>query len=458
MKEIKIINTHEHNNNGQNKCPNCGSSHFDINKNNKLICTYCKHQLNSNLTEEIVKEAKNLNTKITGLGLIDIKNDSNYITFKCESCGSEIGFNTDEILQKTCPYCRNTLSINMQIPNGSIPDMVLPFKITQKEAFSSIHKFLRNKKTFADTNFLKELKEENVKGIYFPYIVVDHNTNVRLYGQGERQTGISYNRDNQETTYSADLFFIKREFDLTINDLTIEANIKNLDYENNTDTTNILNSIMPFDIENCIKWNAAYLKGYSFEKRDLNLNELEKIVKGQINDVIRHTINDTIKYYNRGACFDNVNQTIKGEQWLIAYLPIYLYNYKINDKNHYIVVNARTKETMGSIPLNTYKITLLIMLLGTLILALTFIINNYFTLLLFLPLTYYFNKIKNEYSNKRVRHKYEKETKTEINNLIKEDTYISSKYDLTNKKMHGANNDKIQDHEQIIENIKNDLK
>ncbi len=456
MKENKTINTHEHNNNGQNKCPKCGSSHFDINKNNKIVCSYCKHQLNSNLTQEIVKEAKNLNTKITGLGLIDIKSDSNYITFKCESCGSEIGFNTDETLQKTCPYCRNTLSINMQIPNGAIPDMVLPFSFDKNTATNLIKEYIKNKKTFADKSFIKDFKEENVKGVFLPYIIVDINTSVRLYGQGERQTGITYDRLKKEVLYSADVFYVKREFDLTINDLTIEANTKNLDYQNELETTNILNSIMPFDIENCVKWDSTYLKGHSFEKRDLNIDDLEKIAHGQINDIIRHTINDTVKHLNRGVKFDKIYQNIKGEQWLVAYLPVYLYNHfdKNSNKNHFISVNGRTKETIGSIPLNQKQITLTLLFFTIIISSLAYFLNSIYILILFLPLFYYLINTINKYSNKNTRHKYEKETKTKVSNLIKDDAYVNSKYELRNSKMIGSNNNKIQDHELLIDNLK----
>ena len=34
---------------------------------------------------------------------------------------------------------------------------------------------------------------------------------------------------------------------------------------------NIINAIMPFDTENCVKWDSNYLKGFSSEKRDVNI-------------------------------------------------------------------------------------------------------------------------------------------------------------------------------------------
>ncbi len=33
---------------------------------------------------------------------------------------------------------------------------------------------------------------------------------------------------------------------------------------------------MPFDTENCVRYNANYLKGYTSEKRDTNIEDLRK--------------------------------------------------------------------------------------------------------------------------------------------------------------------------------------
>ena len=54
---------------------------------------------------------------------------------------------------------------------------------------------------------------------------------------------------------------------------------------------------------------------------------------------------------------------MRGERWVSAYLPVWLYSYyekKPNGKSflHYVAVNARTGETMGSVPLNQRKLLL----------------------------------------------------------------------------------------------------
>lgn len=76
----------------------------------------------------------------------------------------------------------------------------------------------------------------------------------------------------------------------------------------------------------------------------------------QSKDIARYSCNDTLDLYDRCVCWDTENLDIKGEQWTSAYLPVWLYSYlevKGNKKLlHYVAVNARTKEVMGSVPIH----------------------------------------------------------------------------------------------------------
>ena len=69
----------------------------------------------------------------------------------------------------------------------------------------------------------------------------------------------------------------------------------------------------------------------------------------------------TLKFYDRGVRWDQEHLDVVGERWLTAYLPVWLYSYhekRAGGKEflHYVAVNARTGETMGSVPLNQPKL------------------------------------------------------------------------------------------------------
>ena len=210
---------------GQNKCPKCGATDISLNsKNGKLRCNFCRHEFEPEKLDAMEKDISKLEGEIVGSGATNIIADTNdMVTFKCSSCGAEIVVDTAKATQARCHWCRNTLSVNQQIPNGAIPDTVLPFSVPKKEAKEAIEKFVGKRKFFAHPMFKKEFTTDNVMGVYLPYMIVDANTHANLTGQGEHETKrwTEKNGDSYDTYYDADLYDVEREFDLTIESVPI---------------------------------------------------------------------------------------------------------------------------------------------------------------------------------------------------------------------------------------------
>jgi len=204
---------------------------------------------------------------------------------------------------------------------------------------------------------------------------------------------------------------------------------------------------MPFDTENCVKWNANYLSGYTSEKRDTNVDELKNIVDTQSKDIARFAANETLKEYDRGVAWSNQDLKVIGQQWKAAYLPVWLYSYQQikGDKKllHYVAVNARTKETMGSVPIHMPKLLLMSFLVEIVgILGMLFVESDYSPLFLSLGIIFFLIMFM-RYRNSNARHTYETETKTNMTNLRKVDNFIETRKGLTNSMMDGANNKKV---------------
>jgi transcription elongation factor Elf1 len=351
----KIIKTDIDAKDGQNKCPKCGATDISLNsKTGKLRCNFCRHQFEPEKLETMEKDISKLEGEVLGSGATDIIADvKDILTFKCSSCGAEVVIDTSSQASARCHWCRNTLSVNQQIPNGAIPDTVLPFKVSKADAKKEIETFVGKRKFYAHPEFRKEFTTDNIMGVYLPYMIVDANTHISLTGQGEHEVNRYTEKigDRTITYYDADLYDVERDFDLTIEGLTIESSKDKLDTNSSNRTNNIINSIMPFDTENCVKWDANYIKGYTSEKRDTNVDDLKGIVEAQSKDIARFAANETLEDYDRGVRWDNENLKLKGQQWKAAYLPIWLYSYQEEKKDkkllHYVAVNARTKKNYG---------------------------------------------------------------------------------------------------------------
>ena len=444
-----VIKTDVDAKNGQDKCPRCGSTDISTDANTgKLRCNFCRYEFELEKLTGMVDDISQLHGQVIGSGAQDIVASSNdVLTFKCSSCGAEVVIDTASSTQARCHWCRNVLSVNQQIPNGGIPDVVLPFNVSRDIAKLEIEKFVGKRKFFAHPKFKEEFTTNNIMGVYFPYMLVDVNAHANLIGEGEHQTKKYYRGSNQDAYYDADLFHVEREFDLAINGLSVESSSDRLNNTSSDKTNNVINAIMPFDVENCVKYNSNFLKGYTSERRDVNVEQLKNLVDIQSKDIARFAANDTLEDYDRGVNWSTEQFGIKGQQWKSAYLPVWLYSYQQvkGDKKvlHYVAVNARTKKVMGSVPIHMPKlvgISVLIEVLG--ILAMILIDFDYSWLFLLAGFIYFMLMFL-KYRNLNARHSYESETKKTISNLRKVDNFIQTKKGLTNSVMIGANNNNV---------------
>ena len=451
-KEATVVDTSSGKDNGQDKCPKCGSSEISPTKDGKLRCNFCRHVFDPVKVEGFVEDIGSLEGDVLGSALKDIQADTkDVLTLKCSSCGAEVVIDTASQAQARCHWCRNTLSINEQIPNGAVPDVVLPFSVTKEDARASIEKFVGKRKFFAHPKFRREFTTENIMGVYFPYMLVDVNAHSNMSGEGEHlKRKYTVGTDsNRRTYYDADSYHVEREFDITINGLSIESSSDRLNNASKEKTNNIINSIMPFDTENCVKYNANYLKGYTSEKRDTNVDQIKELVNTQAKDIARFAANDTLENYDRGVAWAKEDFKVKGSQWQAAYLPVWLYSYQQVKGNkkllHYAAVNARTKETMGSVPIHMPKLIITSILVQMLsIVTWIFVDLDDMNWIYLLPGLAFFFVMYARYRNAGARHTYELETKRKISNLRQVDDFIKTKKGLSNSSIDGKNNDRVE--------------
>ena len=354
---------------GLSKCTNCGATQIALNiATGMLRCAYCRFEWstpNANEAFGLDRGVSELSGVTVGSGSADIVPSADVVlTFKCSACGAEVVIDTQSSMQARCHWCRNTLSVNEQMPNGAVPDMVLPFRVPKQDAVGLIDGFVRKRKFFAHPKFRQEFNTDNVLGVYLPFMVVDINGHATLTGEGEHQTRkyTVKNGDKSETRYDADLFHVVRDFDIDVHDLAVESSAERRD-QGLHNTNNIINAIRPFDLENAVAYNSNYLAGFTSERRDSNLDDLAPVVDAQARDIARHAAVSTLGFYDRGVRWGDERFVSKGQRWVSAYLPVWLYSYHQKQGNgkamvHYVAVNGRTGAVMGSVPI--YKGRLLL--------------------------------------------------------------------------------------------------
>ncbi|MBX3693058.1 TFIIB-type zinc ribbon-containing protein [Dokdonella sp.] len=363
---------------GLNRCPKCGAT--DIRHragSDLLVCQYCRHEWHGERVEELFglgEGIADLRGTVMASGARDIAADAaSLMSFKCTGCGAEVTVNTENAMTARCHWCRHVFGVNEQVANGAVPDAVLPFHIKKDDAVARIRQFVDKRQLFALKEFKEQFTPENVVGVYLPYMVVDGNASAAMWGKGEIKTR-EYTRgsgNNKTTYYDADIYQIERSIDFTVDDLPLESSTERGNLDTRVNTNNIINTILPFDTKNAVKWNASYLSGFSSEKRNANVEHLRPRLEDQLLSIARHQVHDTVRRYDRGVRWEQERLDVHGTRWVSMYLPVWLYSYHQPGSNggmlHYIAVNGRTGETMGSVPVQQWKLLLAAITTGTFI-------------------------------------------------------------------------------------------
>jgi DNA-directed RNA polymerase subunit RPC12/RpoP len=360
---------------GVNRCPKCGATEIQLRPSvGMLMCLFCRHEWSEARLDETVAngDLTALQGTTIGSGAADIDTGaSSLITLKCSGCGAEVVVNTAEQMGARCHWCRHVLTVNEQVPNGAVPDAVLPFAITHDAAAAKVREFAGKRRMFADRGFVKDFTPENIVGVYLPYMVIDSNASADIAGFGEIETR-SYTKgtgDDKETFYDADVYEVHRHIDFTVDDLTIEASSERAHMNSAVNTNNVINTILPFDTENAVKWNASYLTGFTSEKRDQDVTQMTPQLEDQLLSIARSQLESSVERFDRGVRWERERIDVHGTRWVAMYLPVWLYSY-YHERNgkplvHYIAVNGRTGEVMGSVPVSNPRLFAAALTVGT---------------------------------------------------------------------------------------------
>ena len=373
-------------------------------------------------------------------------NTDEFFMYKCDYCGTEVivdGFNTTEV---KCYLCGRSLTKIERIFSKDILDTLLPFKVSQQEAEIIIKNFIKKNKYNLNPKLKKKLLSQSVMGVYFPCLVLDVNAQVLFSGEGEHQTDASTweiqgNREQynsyaeylRNTTrlplYNADVYYVERSFNLNIKKLVIDVNVN--------DNNNIIDELMPFDLDNVIKYDEKYLN-------DFHEDKLKEILYRKVKSTARSSCNDTLDMYDRGVRWDYENVQITSLRGRIIYLPVWLCSYlevKGNKKTcRYLAINGRTKRLTTNLPMYFSTLLFICFLAEVTGVLFMFLIPWKYNWL-FLSLGFIcFVVLKHQYSNSKELFDDQENIMKDISNLKQIDNFIRVNNAQTSKQMKDANN------------------
>ncbi len=325
------------------KCPNCGGAiQFDAGAQ-ELVCGYCDSIINIEalkamdeaLAEEQPSEAIDWGYEETEwLG----EDQQGMVIYSCRSCGGEII--GDETLGATsCPFCSNPVVMTSKFSGSLKPDLVLPFKKKKEDAIEALNKHYVGKrllpKVFKDKNHLDE-----VKGVYIPFWLFNADADVDL---AFRATNVRTWSDSSYDYTETSFYRVMREGGIGFNKVPVDGSEA-------TDDT-LMESIEPFQMEEAVDFQTAYLAGYFANKYDMGVDDCAERANERIINSAQKAFASTVRGYDS---VETERASVRLRSGVVDYalLPVWLLSTSWNDQSFTFAMNGQTGKFVGDLPMD----------------------------------------------------------------------------------------------------------
>lgn len=342
--DINIVETKEET---DKKCPQCGGV-MDFNPaSGNLKCPYCDY-------EETIPVEKETPQKAEELNFYEAEHTANKDwgvetkTVLCKSCGAESIYDALQT-SAVCPFCGSNQVMDANDQDTIAPGGVIPFNVSDKQAAELFQKWIK-KRWFCPKLAKDSAKPKRFKGIYLPYWTFDTDTFSSYTGE----YGIDHKKRDKDGNVHTETDWHRtsgtyREF---INDELVLAS-KNHD-------ASILHNLEPFDTENNKSYKPEYIAGFVAERYSLGLKDAWNAAMKSIKENLKDHISDKIKREHRADRTRNIKLGVDYSNITYKYLllPVWVSNFKYNDKVYQFMVNGQTGKVAGKTPISIPKVIL----------------------------------------------------------------------------------------------------
>ena len=315
-------------------CPNCGApASFDIVRQ-QYVCGYCGGQVG---IKEALQEKQGFRELHKGK-MNDSLKSYRLMQANCSGCGATLVFEENEALSN-CAFCGRSLVRTEYLSAKNMPESVIPFRVTEKEAKDLLTKWCGENKGKAEARKLKSLIPE-LKGFYLPYELVRGPVHMTV---SRMDMGSRYDCEG----------FINDEF------VNRSKQLDNL----------LLDGMEPFDLDEITEFDFAYVAGQRVKISDISDKDLEIRVKEETAQTYTPSLSKTMETKALDV-YTDVSSAFR--------LPTLLPVYYISDGDLMAAVNGQTGKVVGELPVSRPKQLAFFGGIGAAVFAAIFLISSLF--------------------------------------------------------------------------------
>ena len=214
----------------------------------------------------------------------------------------------------------------------------------EKQIAINAFKNLSNGRPFLPDDFNDPNNIEKIRGIYIPFWIYDMEINGGIEGRG--QIVSSWSRGDTRYT-KTDYYKIFRDGSIRFKKIPVDGSSR---FDND-----IMSSIEPFNYEELVPYNHAYLSGFLAERFDIDGDVLiGDAVTRAVESTKATFLNDAVGFSSKTIYTSNLLANDVKKQY--ALFPVWMVNVKYKDKYYLFAMNGQTGEFIGNMPIDKKKV------------------------------------------------------------------------------------------------------
>ncbi len=326
------------------KCPCCGAPLAFSSGTQNMQCASCGNSFDIEAAKQYTEASQEGNTTSNfgwedyGAGHEEWEDEGTMNLYTCPSCGGEIIADANTAAT-ACPYCGNNTILQDRLRGVFRPDLLIPFKVDGVRAKKEFEKFYAGKKLLPK-DFREQTRIKEITGIYVPFWLFDCDSHANM--QYDATQVFTWSDRDYEYTRT-DHYRLLRSGDMSFERVPVDGSQK-MD-------NSYMEAIEPYDYQEAIDFNAAYLSGYLADKYDVDAKASEPRANERIENSTRSAFLSTTAGY---ASVIPHNTAVQFQNGKVRYalLPVWVVNTVYQGKNYMFAMNGQTGKFVGELPVS----------------------------------------------------------------------------------------------------------
>jgi len=327
-------------------CESCGGDLKFSAKTQTLYCEKCKTEKPIEKKHTVCKQpVEDLKKKIEDSKKAWIKEN---ILMGCPNCGAKLVHDEKDISAK-CPYCGTALTIAKSEISGLCPDEIIPFAFDEEMAAQKFVEGVK-KKRFLPNAFKKQLPKNKITGVYIPSFVFDATTQTNYSGGLEKRTTHTDSDGHAHTEVSYYKISGIKAYNHKNMSLEISSQINQ----------NELESIVPYNEENVFDFNEDFIKGYTVEQYNEEIENCYTKYREMLDNKIKNSILSGYSYTRVVKL--NMQTIYQNELFAYRIVPVYIFEYTFKGKPYRTIMNGNDGKIGSGLPTSKLKKALVVLI------------------------------------------------------------------------------------------------